>query len=588
MAAKSASQWSSDRSRRDEVPWYMPQAVAVLSEAVQDRRDLVLSEDYVHPYPSIHALVQSTLFRTMSVVVILANCAFIAWQSSSKDGGAEVLHSFFIYLEYFFTAFFMIELVLRYLERGWIWWFDRGNFGDAFVVFICGGLVVFVLVPFAGLDSLAVLRKLTVLRAIRLFQALNYISKREELKELAMLIHGLMHSMRVLLWVAVMVTFLLYVFAVFATELIAKDESFRYDPLAQEHFGDVTLSMFSLFQILTLDRWSQIVRPLAEKQTWTTFFFLLFIFVAYFLVVNLVTAIMVEQAFAFMRQDEEEKWREREKGKHLELDHLKSIFEDLDEDGNGRLTREELEASRRHPKIQKRLRGLEISAKEIDELWEILDDGDGELTIDEFVNGMKKMKGVAQARDTMYVMRNLKDVDMDISGLDERLDKMSEEVTFVKSEVREVHRSMGLLLRVCKKLEASDSGGGHLPALPPPAAPIKKEERSKRIRLPAIENVGRAAQVPGDVEGSRSPPLLLPGVPSRDALRSADPVVTEVTEGLHKASPKLSPKTRPEDSGAEERGGVPARPSVKFVDPGPPKSPPPIGVPKPEVRRPSA
>lgn len=575
----------------EDYPWYMPRIFCALSERVQEQRDLVTSEDYVHPYPKVHSMVHGSFFGVICVLAILGNCAFIARQASEgdslEDGGNQTLRYVFIYVEYFFTLFFMIELTLKILDRSWVWLFDRFNFCDFIVVFFCSGLVVCILVPFAGLTFLAVLRKLTVLRAIRLFQAVIHVSKREELKELGMLIHGLVHSLRVLVWVAVMIMFLLYVFAVFATELIAKDEAFRYDKEAQEHFGDVTLSMFSLFQILTLDRWSEVVRPLQAKQTWTGFFFLGFIFIASFLVINLVTAILVQQAFNFMHNDEEKKFKAREKAKHEELDRMRSIFEDLDEDGNGRLTREELEASRRHPKIQKKLRGLDISAREIDELWEILDDGDGELTIQEFVNGMKKMKGVAQARDTMYVMRNLKEVDTEVVGLHHSLDTISEEVDVIKTEVRDVHRSMGLLLRIVKQFEETGGDGspGGLRQLALPATPIVKAgKRGRDLRtdeIPAIENakptpVSEGGNLKSPSTSTRSeqlPRLELPGIPSREKLKSMEPVLTE-------ASPKGPSK--------KELGG--AEHSVKFADPGPPASPPPsprpTGVPKPKSRRP--
>merc|ERR1711975_192060 len=116
---------------------------------------------------------------------------------------------------------------------------------------------------------------------------------------------------------------------------IARHEDFVHDAMVQEHFGDVYLSMFTLFQVLTLDRWTGVVRPLMRKQGWTVFFFVFFISVASFILMNLVTAMLVEQAFTFMRQDEKEK----EKAKEKELSNLKSIFVDLDEDGNGQLTR---------------------------------------------------------------------------------------------------------------------------------------------------------------------------------------------------------------------------------------------------------
>lgn len=410
-----------------------------------------------------------------------------------EEEGDGMLISFSAYGEHVFTFLFVFELFLRYLNSGWTWFFNKGNFWDSVLVLGFGALVTWVLVPFGGLPELLILRKFTVLRAIRLFHSVNESVHKEELKELAMLLHGLKHGVSMLFWVGVMITFLLYLFALFATELVAKHEDFKHEEEVQDQFGEVSLSMFSLFQILTLDRWTGIVRPLMRRQSWTVYFFIFFISLASFVMMNLVTAVMVEQAFGFMRQSEDEMVHAREKAKQMELDSLRSIFEDLDEDGNGRLTKEELDASRRHPKIQKQLRKLDITAKEIEELWDILDDGDGELTVHEFVNGMKKMKGAARARDTMHVMRELKEVDAHISVLNDRIDVVSVDVDVVKDEVGLVHKDMGLLLRVCKKLDELDAGPDDLPARAVSFGRRNAPSAARPKQLPPLEDLARRA-----------------------------------------------------------------------------------------------
>ena len=74
---------------------------------------------------------------------------------------------------------------------------------------------------------------------------------------------------------------------------------------------------------------------------------------------------------------------------------LGDIFEEIDTSGNGIVDREEffesLKENGGNKQFKKKLFDLDISTEEMEELWEILDNGDGELTMEEFVTGLRKM-----------------------------------------------------------------------------------------------------------------------------------------------------------------------------------------------------
>merc|ERR1719498_92797 len=122
-------------------------------------------------------------------------------------------------------------------------------------------------------------------------------------KEMWMLVRGLTGSLTVLVWTCVMILFILYIFALAATSLIGK--SMEDDEFVQEMFGSVPLSMFTLFQIMTLDSWTGVVRPIGNEQSWTYFYFLGFIAISVFVLVNLITAVIVENAFESSKSDEQ-------------------------------------------------------------------------------------------------------------------------------------------------------------------------------------------------------------------------------------------------------------------------------------------
>ncbi len=136
-------------------------------------------------------------------------------------------------------------------------------------------VVAIALAPATG--QLAVLRALRVLRVLRLLTMVP--SMRRVVGALLGAIPGLMSIGMVLL-------ILYYVFAVIATNLFAA--------AYPDWFGDLGRSFYTLFQIMTLESWSMgIARPVMENFPYAWAFFVPFILVATFTMLNLFIAIIV-------------------------------------------------------------------------------------------------------------------------------------------------------------------------------------------------------------------------------------------------------------------------------------------------------
>jgi voltage-gated sodium channel len=90
-----------------------------------------------------------------------------------------------------------------------------------------------------------------------------------------------------------------YVASVIATNL------FRHQ--FPEFFGDLGSTAFTLFQVMTLEGWSQdIVRPIMEVFPYAWIFFILFILIATFIVFNLFIAVIVDSITADKEKDDRE------------------------------------------------------------------------------------------------------------------------------------------------------------------------------------------------------------------------------------------------------------------------------------------
>jgi voltage-gated sodium channel len=122
-----------------------------------------------------------------------------------------------------------------------------------------------------------VLRALRILRVLRLFSMVPSMRK---------VVGGLLAAVPGISSIALIITILFYVAAVIATNLFAAGYP--------EWFGSVGRSMYTLFQVMTLESWSMgIVRPVMEQYPYAWAFFIPFILVATFTMLNLFIGVIV-------------------------------------------------------------------------------------------------------------------------------------------------------------------------------------------------------------------------------------------------------------------------------------------------------
>jgi voltage-gated sodium channel len=163
---------------------------------------------------------------------------------------------------------FVVELLARLYVHRAAFWRDPWSVFDFLVVAIA-------LVPASG--PFSVLRALRVLRVLRLLTMVP--SMRRVVGALLAAIPGLGS-------IALVLSIIYYVFAVIATNLFAAAHP--------EWFGTLGRSLYTLFQIMTLESWSMgIVRPVMETFPFAWMFFILFILIATFTMLNLFIAIIV-------------------------------------------------------------------------------------------------------------------------------------------------------------------------------------------------------------------------------------------------------------------------------------------------------
>ncbi|CAE8648545.1 unnamed protein product [Polarella glacialis] len=361
-------------------------------------------------------------FEVFFCLVIVLNCIALGIEADTdvRDNLTGQLMHTFVVSEFVFTSLFLFELLVRMaclgIKRFFPW--DTSNWWNCLDACLVLAAVFFSwIVPLLAMAGFEInkdaARTISALRGVRLLRLVQVVRKVDIFHEVWLLLRGLTDSMRVLFWTIIVIVFITYIFAVFGLVMIAKniselhhDVQLQANPDLEEkatlemlssYLCGLSQMMYTLVQVLTLDSFNAITRPLLVYIPWSWLFWYAYIAIAVFVLMNLVTAIIVENAVSASRNDEERMLSMRAQAKSSELHQLKNLFFLMDSDGDGILSFSEFEAAFNDPTIIQKWRLLDFEPEECKRLFKLLDTGDGNIDTEEFFEGLSRMKGPAQA-----------------------------------------------------------------------------------------------------------------------------------------------------------------------------------------------
>lgn len=214
----------------------------------------------------VRAFVEHRTFERAILALICLNAATLGLETSSVAMAAA--GPLILALDKIALTVFVVEILLKLFA------YQRGFFRSGWNVFDLA-IVTIALLPSGG--GLSVLRALRILRALRLISGVQSMRK---------VVHGLLKAIPGMGSIIALLALVFYISAVIATKLFK--ESFP------QWFGDLGASAYSLFQIMTLESWSMgIVRPVMEAYPYAWIFFVTFILLTSFTVLNLFIAVIV-------------------------------------------------------------------------------------------------------------------------------------------------------------------------------------------------------------------------------------------------------------------------------------------------------
>ncbi|CAJ1339824.1 unnamed protein product, partial [Effrenium voratum] len=152
-----------------------------------------------------------------------------------------------------------------------------------------------------------------------------------------------------------------------------------------------------------------------------------------FAVLKVITGIFIQQTMRVANEDDELLVLQK---KRLVESHSKGVgalFHELDTDGSGALDREEFKRALQDPRFRLWLAALDLQSSDAENLFTLLDDGDGSISYQEFIGGARRLKGTAQSIDLVTLMRECGTMHNDIQAVRQAVDKMADKLKLIRT-----------------------------------------------------------------------------------------------------------------------------------------------------------
>lgn len=216
--------------------------------------------------PFLKKLITNPWFEKLVIALIVLNSAVLALEAYPTIKAAH--GALLLTIDKSILIFFVFEIGARIMVYKGKFFTDAWSIFDLLVVGVA-------LMP--ANEAFSVLRALRVLRVLRLISAMPRLRK---------LVEGLIKALPGVASIGAIMVIVFFVFGVMAAKLFGA--SFPH------WFGNLNTSLFTLFQIMTLEGWAEIVREIKAVYPLSWVFFIIYILVATFTILNLFVAVMID------------------------------------------------------------------------------------------------------------------------------------------------------------------------------------------------------------------------------------------------------------------------------------------------------
>ena len=241
-----------------------------------------------HEFRKRCGVVNDARVQLVIVVLILMNALLMGVGTLDVVTESEDVTRAFEYTDRAFLAVFTVEIAMQVVHWG-LW------------TVVTDGWMCFDLIIVLASWSL---ESLQIVRAFRVFRAIRLITR---LQALQMLVKALFDVAPAVAAICALLILIMYIFAVLCTELFG--EMYEQGYLDLDYFGRLDKSLFTLFQMVTLD-WASIARQVAAQKYYAWFIFTIFLVLTSFILYSLVVAVVCDSVYVIEHAEEEKREEE--------------------------------------------------------------------------------------------------------------------------------------------------------------------------------------------------------------------------------------------------------------------------------------
>jgi len=378
---------------------------------------------------NIEQLVEGPKFELLCVVVIFLNalCLALEQQYRGQNTGYDLgvgsystrseelwpwAPSVFSALDKFFVALFMLELLLRLVSSRQRWFYSFWNYLDLFLVALA---IASWVSPLMNPTFVRLVRFAKFARIIRVMRSNRLL---ESLKLLSASISASFNTLCLSLFVLLLIQSVAGMLLSQLVESYINDPSEPIEVRKQvfAYYGTFWRAIITMFEI-TFANWAPTCRLLIDNISESFgIFFLLHRCVVGFAMLSVIQAVFIQQTMKSAQSDEDFMVQQKAREKEVHANRLQSLFRKLDTSGDGVLSWPEFNSMLTDNNMRLFMNTLGVDAYDLELLFRMLEDGDGNINSDEFVEGMQRMKGPAQSLDMVNLLKIVGRIESKVVG----------------------------------------------------------------------------------------------------------------------------------------------------------------------------
>ncbi|MGM8214878.1 ion transporter [Bacillaceae bacterium W0354] len=233
-------------------------------------------------------IVENKGFQNAILILILINAITIGMETF--DPLYAKYSEWFIKIDFVILIIFTLEIVMKLIAAKPMFSFFKDGWNVFDFIIVASSYI------FTGSSYVIVLR---ILRVFRVFRTISVIPS------LRKLVNALLMTLPSLGNIMILLSVIFYIFSVIGTELFSETNP--------EYFGTIFHTALTLFQMVTLESWaSGVMRPVMESSPWAWIYFVSFIIVGAFVVINLFVGVIVSNFEKVEQLDMEEHYGQQD------------------------------------------------------------------------------------------------------------------------------------------------------------------------------------------------------------------------------------------------------------------------------------